>query len=184
MSILASGAGDGLLQTIALPLGSVPVHLTSNPYGVATPNRLRDDKLAARSTRIIPSPRSPAGLPRLRSDDNLLDAETPFEPPPGSGLSPPLLPVDTSRSLNRPPMITQDSSAITSRPATTTIAETLLYTDDAVIAITPRSWLLNADTLIEAGKIDEAVKMTETQRRKGKRGEIDGDKVSRGPEQC
>ena len=177
MSIIASGTGGGLLQTIALPLGSVPLHLTSNPYGVATPNRLRDDRLAARSTRIIPSPRPPAELPRLRSDDNLLDAETPFEPPPGSGLSPPLLPFDSSHRGNRPPMVTQDSTGITSRPTTTTIAETLLYTDDAVIAIAPRSWLLTADALIDSGKLDEAVRLTESQRRKGKRGEIDGDKV-------
>jgi hypothetical protein len=178
MSIIASGTGGGLLQTIALPLGANPLHLTSNPYGIATPNRQRDDKLAARSTKIIPSPRPPAELPRLRSDDNLLDAETPFEPPPGSGLSPPFFPVDSSRLDHRPPMISQDSSGSASRPATTTIAETLLFTDDAVIAIAPRSWLLNADALIDSGNLDEAVKLTEVQRRKGKRGEIDGDKVS------
>jgi hypothetical protein len=75
-------------------------------------------------------------------------------------------------------MISQDSSGSASRPATTTIAETLLFTDDAVIAIAPRSWLLNADALIDSGNLDEAVKLTEVQRRKGKRGEIDGDKVS------
>jgi hypothetical protein len=177
MSIIASSAGGGLLQTIILPLGAVPMHLTSNPYGVATPNRLRDDKLAALSTKIIPSPRPPAELPRLRSDDNLLDAETPFEPPPGSGLSPQLLPFDSSRLGHQTLNVTPDSSGSASRPATTTIAETLLFTDDAVIAIAPRSWLLSADALIDSGNLDEAVKLTEIQRRKGKRGEIDGDKV-------
>jgi len=178
MSVISDGSGGGLLQTITMPIDIIPLRLTSNPYGIAAPNRLRDDKMAAKSHRIIPLPRPPAELPRLTSDENLLDASTPFEPPPGSGLSPPLLPIDLPlHSDGRPAFISQDSSGNTSRPATTTIAETLLFTDDSVIAITPRSWLLNADAMIDQGKLDEAVKMTEIQRRKGKRGEIEGDKV-------
>jgi len=178
MSVISSGSGGGLLQTITMPIDIIPLRLTSNPYGIAAPNRLRDDKMAAKSHRIIPLPRPPAELPRLTSDDNLLDASTPFEPPPGSGLSPPLLPIDLPLQLNdRPALVSKDSSGNALRPATTTIAETLLYTEDSVIAITPRSWLLNADAMIDQGKLDEAVKMTEIQRRKGKRGEIEGDKV-------
>jgi hypothetical protein len=178
MSVISSGSGGGLLQTIIMPMDTIPLRLTSNPYGIAAPNRLRDDKMTAKSHRIIPLPRPLAELPRLTSDENLLDASTPFEPPPGSGLSPPLMPVDIpSHPEVRPALISQDSCGNALRPATTTIAETLLYTEDSVIAITPRSWLLIADAMIDQGKLDDAVKMTEIQRRKGKRGEIEGDKV-------
>jgi hypothetical protein len=179
ISAIVSGTSTGQSQTIVLPLEIIPCQLTSNPYGIATPNRLRDEKMAGRPIKVIPSPRLPTELQRLRSDDNLLDAETPFEPPPGSGLSPPLVSADPSfQTESRSALTFQESSGNLSRPATTTIAETVLFTEDSVIAVAPRTWLLMADAMVDQGKLDEAVKLTESQRRKGKRGEIDVDKVS------
>jgi hypothetical protein len=139
---------------------------------------MRDEKLSIRNKRIIPAPRPAAELPRMTSDDNLLDSETPFEPPSGSGFSPTLLPLDPPGLEGRPAYLSQGSFGAATRPSTTTIAETLIYMDDGVLAVTPKSWLLVADNLIQQGKLDEAIKLTEVERKKGKRGEIDGDKVS------
>lgn len=167
---------EGLVQTFSFNNDCQPKSLSSNPYGIAVPNSLRDDRLATLTRPIIPPPRSVGGLPRLRSHDNILDAGTPFDEDTEFHLS-----SQTSRVINSPNKArsdSSDSSKITPvKPFTTLLTETLIHTDDAIITMSPKTWVVVADELIEQGQLDEAMAMLDAERKRRKRGEVEGDKV-------
>jgi hypothetical protein len=51
---------------------------------------------------------------------------------------------------------------------------------DSVIAIAALAWVIKAEQMLDAGRVDDCVRLVEEERRKAKRGEIDGDRVSGG----
>jgi hypothetical protein len=65
----------------------------------------------------------------------------------------------------------------TKDPFSTTIAETLLVGSNGVMAISPIPVVLKVEALCEEKNLDAAVQLVDDERRKGRRGEIDGDKV-------
>ena len=84
----------------------------------------------------------------------------PNDPTSGSGLTPPSSP--------QPAVL----------PFSTTVAETLIVGPDGLQALFPTPVLLRLEQLCHERRLDEAAALVDEERRKGKRGEIEGDKVS------
>lgn len=64
-------------------------------------------------------------------------------------------------------------------PFSTTIAETLIVGLNAVYALAPVPTVIQLEDLLTRRKLDDAIALVDEERRRGKRGEIDVDKVSR-----
>lgn len=81
---------------------------------------------------------------------------------------------EASGSGLTPPSSPKQSAAV---PFSTTIAETLIVGLNAVYALAPVPTIVQLEDLLSRRKLDEAVTLVDEERRRGKRGEIDVDKV-------
>lgn len=93
-----------------------------------------------------------------------------------SGFSPPVTPESAPITDPFP-----QSSLSTSAPSVT-ISETLIWTEDIINVLASDSWIVKADTILNEGTqqaTDRVAKLVEEERKRAKRGEVDGDRVSR-----
>lgn len=102
------------------------------------------------------------------------------DPPSGSGLTPPSSPKFKKQEL-KPPGV---SSLLSSPPAvpgkvpfSSAIAETLLVGRHKVWGLTPTPPIIRLERLCAERKVDQAADLVDEERRRGRRGEIEVDKV-------
>lgn len=168
-SIQAERPDDYPPQVIPFPKDLGARCLSSNPYGILIPHHERDEKM-----RIVSIPLMTPSQRQARTAISASRLDEASTPPTDSTAS------DQSRSLLTLAMQrTSSQSRLPLGPFTTTIAETLLVMTDSIVAIAALAWIIKAEQLLDAGKTEECVRLVEEERRKSKRGEIDGDRVSR-----
>jgi hypothetical protein len=63
-------------------------------------------------------------------------------------------------------------------PFSTAIAETILFGSNGIQAISPTPVVTKLEKLCEERRTESAIALVDEERRKGRRGEIEGDKVS------
>lgn len=102
------------------------------------------------------------------------------EPPSGSGLTPP-----SSPKFKREPIRPVRTSSLLSAssaarpPFSSVIAETLLVGRHSIQGLVPTPIVLRLEKLCAEHRMDEAIALVDEERRRGRRGEIEVDKVSR-----
>ena len=189
---------DKPVQLASLDPKLNPFALSYSPYGISVRDLARDERMRIvrmilLGDKLIPSNASPSKEESAHIDlineipnesrspekDKEGLSSAPDEPPSGSGLTPP-----TSPSFKRQPITPHRGSSLlqvtagTARESfSTTIAETLIVGTSGVQSFTPIPVVLRLTTLCAESRIEEAVALVDEERRKGRRGEIDGDKV-------
>lgn len=63
-------------------------------------------------------------------------------------------------------------------PFSTCVAETLVVGPNGIMSLTPLPSVLRLEELCRREMTDEAISLVDDERRKGRRGEVDSDKVS------
>lgn len=185
---------DHPVQTISLEPTLGTFQLSYSPYGVAIRDFIRDERMATASFTLLSGKLSPIKpvlalpSPESKSDTELgpdadtaeTRSESPNEEPlPGSGLTPPSSPKFKRQPVkvsSEPSLLTM-SSGPRDVPTSSTIAETLLIGRHSVQGLTPTPPILRLEQLCAERKMDEAIALVDEERRKGRRGEIEGDKV-------
>lgn len=188
-------------QTIALDPALGIRSLSYSPYGISIRDVIRDERLSTSpftllSGKLTPSltDKSPAGSvrspdPRSETPPNVTTrpeiqrAEPPTEEPEaGSGLTPP-----SSPKFQRQPIVAPKNSSLLSQAGaargsqfSSAIAETLLIGPHSVCGLTPTPAVVRLEQLCAERRMDEAMSLVDDERRKGRRGEIEADKVSLG----
>lgn len=102
------------------------------------------------------------------------------EPPSGSGLTPPSSPQPFARQPITP---TRSSSLLqvngpSRSPFSTAIAETIILGTNNVQSISPTPVIVKLEKACEERDTEHAIAIVDEERRKGRRGEIEGDKVN------
>jgi hypothetical protein len=138
---------------------SLPVGMSINPYGLVVPNPKRDVLMKMVKWKVK--------LDLAIKDDQASAT---------SGFSPPVAPESAPISDPFP------RSSSTAAAPSVTISETLIWTDDIINVLASDSWIVKADTILNEGTqqaTDRVAKLVEEERKRAKRGEVDGDRVSR-----
>lgn len=185
-------------QTIALDPALDIRSLSYSPYGISIRDVIRDERLSTSpftllSGKLKPSltDKSPAGSvkspdPRSETPPDVARPEIqPVEPPTeepeaGSGLTPP-----SSPKFQRQPIVAPKNSSLLSQAGaargsqfSSAIAETMLIGPHTVCGLTPTPAVVRLEQLCAERRMDEAMSLVDDERRKGRRGEIEADKVS------
>ena len=172
--------------------------LSYSPYGISVRDLVRDERMRMvrmllLGDKLTPSIASPSQEESTHLDvltESPNDSSSPEkvteglppaaeEPPSGSGLTPP-----SSPSFQRQPITPIRGSSLlqvtasTARDSfSTTVTETLIVSTSGVHSFAPIPVVLRLDALCAESRMEEAVALVDEERRKGRRGEIDGDKV-------
>lgn len=189
------------VQTIELDSSLNIFGMSYSPYGVSIRDVIRDEhvlqsrftllsgRLASPSIPASPSPNpTPGDGSPEESDSGLLgpppdimsgDVSQGEEPPSGSGLTPPPSPKFKRQPVN----LKRSSSLLTATspinvPFSSVIAETLLVGRHSVQGLVPTPIVLRLAYLCDAKKNDEAIALVAEERRRGRHGDVDVDKVS------
>lgn len=169
--------------------------LSYSPYGISMRNVLRDRRMSSSSLLLLGGVLAPPGStvqtsssPEVStsiqpSTNTVPDGPSPTteEPPSGSGLTPPSSPPTFSRQPIAP---TRSSSLLrldpksAMGPFSTAIAETLAIGPNGIQSLSPTPVILRVEQLCAQRRMEDAIKEVDEERRKGRRGEIEGDKVS------
>lgn len=186
-------------QVIALDPSVEAFGLSYSPYGVTIRDVVRDERMtkvpfALLSGKLESSSPLPswgisaggAGADLLgKSPPDLLDDQdegslTPNEEPPsGSGLTPPSSP----KFKKQPIKPLEGSSLLSSQslsraPFSSAVAETLLVGRHKIQGLTPTPTVIRLERLCAERRMDEAADLVDEERRRGRRGQFEGDKVS------
>lgn len=190
------------VQAISLSPTLSAFHLCYSPYGIAIRNLVRDERMQTARLQLLggklapaePIPASkaapPAPLEQQESQESLdliqspPDATSPAheEPPGGSGLTPPSSPPPFRRQPippNRGSSLLQATAPTFRGPFSTAVAETLAIGPNGIQSVAPTPILLRLEHLCTERQVDEAVALVDEERRRGRRGEVDADKVRR-----
>lgn len=197
---------DKPVQVIEIDPSFAPFGLTYSPYGIAIRDSIRDERMQMSRMLLLGPALSPAGstsadaaakrvtspppLEAQDSSESLGQAVSPpdlasppiQEPESGSGLTPPSSP----KPFQRQPIAPARSSSLlktTAPPArggpfSTAVAETLIVGPNGLQSIAPTPVIIRVEEMCAEGKMDEAIKLVDDERRKGRRGEIDADKTT------
>jgi hypothetical protein len=172
---------DRTVQTISLDPDLRAFTLSYSPYGIAVRDTVRDERMAMvrmplLGERLVPT------IQRTNSAvqaGNMEDEAVSEDPPSGSGLTPPSTPPRRTQPTtpSRGSSLFQNT-AIGRAPFSTAIAETLVVGPNGVQALAPTPVILRVENRCTGGQLEEAIALVDEERRKGRRGEIDADKVS------
>lgn len=172
--------------------------LSYSPYGISIRDVIRDERLSTSpltllSGKLTPPqddkspPESPEVLetrsessPDVTRPEPQPERRTNDEPEAGSGLTPP-----SSPKFKRQPIVAPKNSSLLSQAGasrgsqiSSAVAETLLIGPHTVCGLTPTPAIIRLEQLCVDRKMDEAISLVDDERRKGRRGEIEADKVS------
>jgi hypothetical protein len=159
------------VQKITLDPAFQDFSLSYSPYGISVRDISRDERLAMAKLTLLGGKLTPPQPPRTLSNQ-----PEPEDPPSGSGLTPPSSPTFPRQSITP-----QRGSSLGKPPLgvfSTAIAETLVIGTQGVQAISPTPAVLKLEKLCGERRMSEATQVVDEERRKGRRGEFDGDKVS------
>jgi len=172
--------------------------LSYSPYGISIRDIVRDERMrmtrmlllggTLASTVVSPIKDFP---PKLEVDLTSMDLPSSVEelspaaeePPSGSGLTPPSSPPPFKRqpiTPTRGSSLLQATAPTARGPFSTTVAETLIIGPNGIQSFSPTPIITRLDKLCAGRRMDEAMALVDEERRKGRRGEIDGDKVGFG----
>ncbi|KAL1413618.1 hypothetical protein Q8F55_001393 [Vanrija albida] len=195
-------------QTISLDAELSAFQLSYSPYGISIRDMVRAERLgtsrftllSGKLAPVVESPVEVATSPPAKSEHSeseLLappaDAQTASdqelsaneEPPSGSGLTPPTSPKFQRQPINPPTGSSllsaggqSASSTVRAGPVATAIAETLLVGRHTVQGLAPTPVVLRLEHLCSQRRMEEAIALVDDERRKGRRGEFDGDKAT------
>lgn len=158
---------------------SLPLGMSINPYGLVVPNPKRDAIMTTVTWKVRTDPREKGD----DHDHEGIEQQTSLQPSlndarsisSASAFSPPATP----ESIPASELISHGKS--TSSTTSLTITETLIWTGDTVKVLASDSWVVKANDILNEGTqeaSDRVSKMVEEERKKAKRGEVDGDRVS------
>jgi hypothetical protein len=153
--------------------------MSINPYGLVVPNPKRDALMKMVKWRVqldVESKAAEVDLQSPEQETTLHLAMKDDQASATSGFSPPVTP--ESAPISDPVPRSSPSAAASS----VTISETLIWTDDIINVLASDSWIVKADTILNEGTqqaTDRVAKLVEEERKRAKRGEVDGDRVSR-----
>ena len=189
------------VQTVEADTSLAAIGLCYSPYGIAVRDMLRDERLKTGRMLLLSDPLAPSQVPTgtrpvespPQGDLTVMspgesDAASPEpmplisdEPLAGSGLTPPSSPPNFARQ----PIVTKRQSSLLQAtappprgPFSTTITETLVFGPNAIYSLAPAPVILQVEKLCGERRMDEAVAAVDEERRRGRRGEVDVDKVS------
>lgn len=174
-------------QIISLDAAAGVFTLSYSPYGISIRDVVRDERMVhTRFTLLsgalappappVESPEAPPESPEASEPEPAPETE---EPAGGSGLTPP-----SSPKFPRQPIQPVRSSSLLSAasarrsPFSSVIAETLVIGRHSIQGLVPTPVVLRLERLCEEHRVDEAIALVDEERRRGRRGEIDVDKVS------
>ncbi|WVQ83199.1 hypothetical protein IAT38_005338 [Cryptococcus sp. DSM 104549] len=165
-------------QVISLATSSPAFNLSYSPYGITVRDLVRDEKMAVTRLPLLGGKLAPpSALQTLTVTPSITstvaappDAPEGDEPPAGSGLTPPSSPLPHSATPQR--------ASTSSAPFSTAIAETLAITLDGVLSLSPLPPIVRLEALCKEHHLEEACSLVDDERRRGRRGEIDGDKAA------
>jgi len=192
---------DKPYQIVEIDPSFSPRSLTYSPYGIAIRDAVRDASLAMsrmlllesklpkrHSSTTVPteSTEMPMLMPETRTDLGSTPPEVASppveEPASGSGLTPPSSPTPFQRQPIAP---TRTSSLLkaTAPPSRTglfslAVSETFLVGPNGIQSVAPTSIISRVDYCCAIGSIDEAMRLVDEERRKGRRGEFETDKTT------
>ena len=197
---------DKPVQTIPLDPTLKPFRLSYSPYGVSIRDATRDARLGTSAFRLLggrlgsqlshtevqeqAEDAAPANATALPDDaaaavtDKDTDAPESHvdEPMGGSGLTPPSSPPQFPRqpiTPKRQASLLQSTAPPTiDGPFSTCVAETLIIGPNGIMSLAPTPVILKVEKLCGDRDMDSAIVMVDEERRKGRRGEVDADKVS------
>jgi len=177
-----------VVQVIPVDVGFTAIGLSYSPYGVTLRDKTRDARMAA-GRMLLLSDKLTSGEKSVTIPDSLaseelarpMDQMSPMseEPEGGSGLTPPSSP----GPFNRQPITPTRSSSLLQAnapvkgPFSKAIAETLLVGPNGLQAVSPFPVVLTLERLCAERRTDEAIAVVAEERRKGRRGELEGGKV-------
>ncbi|WWC89446.1 uncharacterized protein L201_004370 [Kwoniella dendrophila CBS 6074] len=184
-------------QVITLEPGLNAFSLTYSPYGISIRDTLRDARLTSHTLKLLGSKLIPAKpietpkLPDVEDSSNDLSADeglsTPDvvspsieDPPSGSGLTPPSSP-KSSITTKQQPVTPQRGSSLPSSngPFSTAVSETLIIGPNNIISLLPSNTIMKLENLCSSERqFDQAILLVDDERRRGRRGEIDVDKIT------
>lgn len=188
------------VQTIQLDSTLKVFGLSYSPYGISIRDGVRDEQVSPSRFTLLSGNLKPPSAPGSPVPDATSDAasleesDSPSllappevtsgdvspseEPPSGSGLTPP-----SSPTFERQPVNPKRSSSLLTAtsplkmPFSSVIAETLLVGRHCVQGLVPTPIVQRLALLCKEKKNDEAIALVADERRKGRRGEIDAEKV-------
>ena len=181
---------ENVVQVIPVEIGFNAINLSYSPYGVGIRDKTRDTRMALGRMLLLTDKLSSGErnttVQDIFSTDDLappVDQLSPMseEPEGGSGLTPPSSP----GPFNRQPITPTRSSSLLQAnapvkgPFSKAIAETLLVGPNGLKSVSPMPIVVKLEKLCDERRMDEAIALVDEERRKGRRGEIEGDKVSR-----
>jgi hypothetical protein len=158
---------------------SLPLGMSINPYGLVVPNPKRDAIMTMVNWNVKPELRAVGE----DAHSDTAEQQTALQPSSNethsissaSAFSPPATPEATP--VPEPTSLVKSTSSGTSL----SIIETLIWTIDTVKVLASDSWVVKANTILNEGtpEASERVsKIVEEERKRAKRGEVDGDRVS------
>jgi hypothetical protein len=185
------------VQTIQLDPKLQPFTLSYSPYGISIRDAVRDARLGVSPFRLLhdaqdsikPKTQETTTIEGEEGEEvmmfgSLEDATTdaaPEEPMGGSGLTPPSSPPQFPRqpiTPKRQASLLQSTAPPTlDGPFSTCVAETLIIGPNGIMSLAPIPTITKVEQLCKARNMDGAIAMVDEERRKGRRGEVDADKV-------
>jgi len=184
------------VQTVSLESSFGAFSLSYSPYGMSVRDVIRDERMGMASMLLLggklapsepvtskaealdPNPRHPTSKEVSSPVDDISPAAE--QPPSGSGLTPPSSPPPFRRqpiTPTRSSSLLQATAPTLRGPFSTTTAETLIIGLNGIQSFAPTPIVLRLDKLCAERKLEEAMALVNEERRKGRRGEIDGEKV-------
>lgn len=153
--------------------------MSINPYGLVVPNPKRDALMKSFKWKVTLGAESDVVKADIQPPEQGFSLQLSVKEDQASatsGLSPPITPesAPTTDVFSRIP------SSHTA--ASVNISETLIWTEDVINVLASDSWIVKADSMLKEGTpqaTDRVAKIVEEERKRAKRGEVDGDRVSR-----
>lgn len=179
------------LENLDRPAQVIPVDpsieafgLSYSPYGITIRDVVRDERMTKVPFTLLSgklessSPLPSWGIPVAMEEPEDVSLED--DPPSGSGLTPPSSPPTFQKQPIKAPSGSSLLSAQQSSraPFSSAIAETLLIGRHKIQGLTPTPTIIRLERLCAEHKMDEAADLVDEERRRGRRGAIEGDKVS------
>lgn len=169
--------------------------LSYSPYGISIRDVVRDERMMHTRFTLLSGNLAPAGpenrevasSPEGAIEDSLaapMDASAELspneEPAGGSGLTPPSSPKFKRQPIApvRSSSLISASSAAKRPPFSSVVAETLVVGRHGIQGLVPTPLVLQLENLCGEHRMDEAIALVDEERRRGRRGEIEVDKVS------
>ncbi|KAJ9114999.1 hypothetical protein QFC22_005327 [Naganishia vaughanmartiniae] len=175
LSLASKSAEDGL-ESPAILSG-----ISINPYGLTVPDPKRDRLIRPVLRKLM------SGTIREEAAEEETFAQEEVQNSPSS---------DEARRWNDADVFSPSAMSESTAPSgsnqgilhklpgfspSVTVNETLVWTSDTVYVLASDSWVIRANELLSEnspGASDKAAKMVEEERKKAKRGEVDGDKAA------